>query len=197
MAIMACGPAGGQVLRKRSALCRKAAGYRAQFFSPQAIRHGSVVTCGWRVAKGSFRNGIFASEVPTSTDSETAIDRDDLAGDLRSSCGGRPVVTEPNDFVAWMRPLSVHGLTAVALWRTFAGTGAHCFRANAVSTVAASKAVCIKSYSNIARADFARGVLIRSFVIMLVCVALHLEAAGHDKYSVLHAHDLDFGSVKT
>src|ERR1700730_17644263 len=65
------------------------------------------------------------------------------------------------------------------------------------TTVAASKAVCMKSYSNIARADFVRGVLIRPFVIMLVCVALHVVAAGHDKYSVLQPHDPDFGSVDT
>ena len=45
----------------------------------------------------------------------SAMDYEAWRALLRSSCGGRPVVTEPNDFVAWIRPLSVHGLTAVAL----------------------------------------------------------------------------------
>jgi AraC family transcriptional regulator, positive regulator of tynA and feaB len=34
---------------------------------------------------------------------------------LRSTCGGKPQVIEPNDFVGWMRPRSFHGLTAAAL----------------------------------------------------------------------------------
>src|SRR5258708_8664794 len=34
---------------------------------------------------------------------------------LRSTCGGEPQAIEPNDFVGWMRPRSVHRLTAAAL----------------------------------------------------------------------------------
>src|SRR3979409_1539129 len=34
---------------------------------------------------------------------------------LRSTCGGKPQAIEPNDFGGWMRPRSVHGLTAAAL----------------------------------------------------------------------------------
>jgi len=34
---------------------------------------------------------------------------------LRSTCGGKPQAIEPKDFVGWIRPRSVHGLTAAAL----------------------------------------------------------------------------------
>jgi AraC family transcriptional activator of tynA and feaB len=34
---------------------------------------------------------------------------------IRSTCGGEPQAVEPNDFVGWMRPRSVHRLTAAAL----------------------------------------------------------------------------------
>jgi AraC family transcriptional regulator, positive regulator of tynA and feaB len=42
---------------------------------------------------------------------------------LRGTCGGKPQVIKPNDFVGWIRPRSFHGLAAAAL-KIDCGSGA-------------------------------------------------------------------------
>ena len=50
---------------------------------------------------------------------------------------------------------------------------------------AAAKAFCMKSYVNMVPA-----------VVVLVRVALHVVAAGHDEDAAVDAHDVDFGTVE-